>query len=168
MIVQRKMANVKLKHHTKVQSPTIKAQSRVSKYQLFGEIVLFCDPLYMNVTLSSVCVSLCLMLSEPDHISRLLLQDHIFSVPRDLVGEVRYQSASLYEVVSRNNHLKPLKVSCTLMHHDSTRLKRRRRSSRIFPAASSKLIFKSFSCKSKPKGQLLQISTIHQCFCDKK
>lgn len=76
MIVQRKMANVKLKHHVKVQSSATKAQSRVSKYRLFQEIVLFCYPVCMNVTLSSVRVSLCLVLSEPDHISRLILQDH--------------------------------------------------------------------------------------------
>ena len=37
-------------------------------------------PLYMNVTLSSVRVSLYLVLSDPDHISRLILQDHIYSV----------------------------------------------------------------------------------------
>lgn len=71
MIVQREMANVKLKQHMKVQSSAIKAQS--------AQIVLFCDPLCMNV--SSVCVSVCLVLSEPDHIGRLILQDHMFGVP---------------------------------------------------------------------------------------
>lgn len=49
-------------------SSTAEAQSQVSKYGLCWEFVLFCAPLYMNVTLSSVCVALCLVLSEPDHI----------------------------------------------------------------------------------------------------
>lgn len=46
------MANVKLRQHTKVQSSAV------------HEVVLLCDPLCMNV--SSVCVSVCPPLSEPD------------------------------------------------------------------------------------------------------
>lgn len=62
MIVQR------TKRRYEVGGSTIEAQ--VSK--LFREIVLFCDPLFLNVTSSSICVSLCLVLSEPDHISALI------------------------------------------------------------------------------------------------
>lgn len=149
-----------------------KCQSITSFRRLCCFVIQF--PLYMNVTLSSVCVSLCLVLSEPDHISRLILQDRIFSVLETWWAKVDIFSASLHEAVSCNNHLKVLKVFCTLMHHDSTCLKRRHRSKpnlfRQHPGDSfintshAKLL-----CKFKPKGQLLQISTRRRCspvFCD--
>ena len=103
MIVQRKMADVKLKHHMKVQ--LLKLSQEFQKYWLFEEIVLFCDLLYMNVTLSSICVSLCLVLSESDHISRLILRDHIFSAAETWWVKADI-CASQCEAVSCNNPLK--------------------------------------------------------------
>lgn len=151
MIVQRKMADIKLKRHVK----------------LCQEIVLFFFFVIhscMNVTCHQ-SVYLCAWCCLKQTISvDLILQDRICSA---LVGEGRCLSASLCEAVSCYNHLKNPSRYLALgakwlnlpqeMPPEQPNL-----SDSIKETHLSKLLMQKFCAKSKPKGQLLQISVIRR------
>lgn len=125
MIVQQEMANVKLKQHMIV-------QSLVSSFMRLCCFVIHCACMcHLSVYLCAWCC-----LNQSTDITGQYVQ-----CSRDPVAEGRWLSASLYEAVLCNNISKPVKVSCTLIHHDSTCLLRSHRSNRISPAASRTLVY---------------------------
>lgn len=161
MIVKRKMANVKLKH-MKVQSWWFNYQSSVTSVNSFRRLC---------------CFVICCIWMWPCHLC-IFVPGAVWTRPYQPIGILEIWRVTVDNIFSVWGlyHLNTHKVFCSLMHHDSACLKRRHGSSRIslrqHPGDSYvKASPAEVLCKFKPKGQLLQISTIHRCspvFCNEK
>lgn len=92
VIVNRRRGFIKRRNEVIVQRG-ISAALVVQPLESSHEIVPFRDPLCLNVT-SVICVSLCLVLSEPGPYQ--IPRDHIFSCPGGSVGEGPYLCLPLW------------------------------------------------------------------------
>lgn len=107
------MANFKLRHHMKVQRWWFNYQSSVTSVKvsaLSGD----CAVLWSTVYECDLVICLCIFVPGAVWTRPYNSIDITRPCPcsEDLVGEGRYLSAFMYEAVSCNNNLKPLKVQC--------------------------------------------------------